>query len=93
MQLNPNLPGKLDGIIHDFACGLDEYLLNCEAKQFQYLRVLVDGSHWQRRGKSNQIIKGKEAITDAVTDSILMNTKNTSNLDLIAKVENRCIVN
>ena len=49
------------------------------------------GSH--RRGKRNQIIKGKEAITDAVTDSILMNTKNTSNLDLIAKVENRCIVN
>ena len=41
VQLNPDLPGKLDGIIHDFACGLDEYLLNREAKQFQYLRVLA----------------------------------------------------
>ena len=26
MQLNPDLRGKLDGIIHDFACGLNEYL-------------------------------------------------------------------
>ena len=61
MQLNPNLRGKLDGIIHDFTWGLDEYLLNREAKQFQYLRVLVDGSHWQsqkRQKKPNNKGKG-----------------------------------
>ena len=61
VQLNPDLPGKLDGIIHDFACGLDEYLLNREAKKFQYLRVLVDGSHWQsqkRQKKPNKKGKG-----------------------------------
>ena len=71
MQLNPNQPGKLDGIIHDFACVLDEYLLNREVKQFQYLRVLVNGSHWQsqkRQNKPNN--KGKVALMDAVTDSI-----------------------
>ena len=34
VQLNPDLPGKLDGIIHEFACVLDDYLLNHEAKQF-----------------------------------------------------------
>ena len=54
MQLNPDLAGKLGGIIHDFSYGLDEYLLNRETKQFQYLRVLMDGSHWQSQKRQNK---------------------------------------
>ena len=37
----------LEGIIFYFACGLDPYLLNREPREFQYLRTLVDGAHWQ----------------------------------------------
>ena len=37
----------LEGVIFDFACGLDPYLLNREPREFQYLRTLVDGAHWQ----------------------------------------------
>ena len=38
---------ELEGVIFDFACGLDPYLLNREPREFQYLRTLVDGAHWQ----------------------------------------------
>ena len=37
----------LQGIIFDHACGLDQYILNMEPKEFEYLRCLVDGAHWQ----------------------------------------------
>ena len=54
----------LDGVIFDFACGLDPYILNrlvfknnnliltplsCfrEPREFEFLRTLVDGAHWQ----------------------------------------------
>ena len=37
----------LEGIIFYFACGLDPYLQNREPREFQYLRTLVDGAHWQ----------------------------------------------
>ena len=38
---------NLEGIIYDFACGLDPYLLNREPREFEFIRTLVDGSHWQ----------------------------------------------
>ena len=34
-----------------FGCGLDTYMLNREPREFQYLRCLVDGSHWQGQKK------------------------------------------
>ena len=37
----------LQGVIFDFACGLDQYILNREPREFEYLRCLVDGAHWQ----------------------------------------------
>ena len=39
-------PHKLHGIIYDNACNLDQYLLNREPREFEHIRVLVDGSHW-----------------------------------------------
>ena len=41
----------LEGVIFDHACGLDAYILNREPREFQYLRCLVDGSHWQGQKK------------------------------------------
>ena len=38
---------SLEGVIFDFACGLDQYILNREPKEFEFLRCLVDGAHWQ----------------------------------------------
>ena len=37
---------RLKGVIFDHSCGLDQYLLNREPREFEYLRCLVDGSHW-----------------------------------------------
>ena len=37
----------MEGVIFDHACGLDAYILNREPREFQFLRCLVDGSHWQ----------------------------------------------
>lgn len=37
----------LQGVIFDHACGLDQYLLNREPREFEYMRCLVDGAHWQ----------------------------------------------
>jgi hypothetical protein len=37
----------LKGVIFDHACGLDQYILNREPCEFEYLRCLVDGAHWQ----------------------------------------------
>ena len=37
----------LKRVIFDNACGLDQYLLNRELREFEYLRCLVDGAHWQ----------------------------------------------
>ena len=38
---------ELKGVIFDFPCGLDQYMLNREPLEFEYLRLLVDGGHWQ----------------------------------------------
>ena len=38
---------ELKGVIFDFACGLDQYMLNREPLEFEFLRLLVDGGHWQ----------------------------------------------
>ena len=44
---------KLEGIIEDFACGLQPYALNREPEEFKFTRFLVDGARWagQRRLK------------------------------------------
>ena len=36
----------LRGVIFDYACGLHQYILNREPAQFETVRFLVDGSHW-----------------------------------------------
>lgn len=41
----------LEGVIFDHACGLDAYILNREPREFQFLRCLVDGSHWNGQKK------------------------------------------
>ena len=38
---------ELKGVVFDYACGLDQYILNREPREFEYLRLLVDGAHWQ----------------------------------------------
>lgn len=38
---------QLKGVIFDHACGLDQYILNREPREFEFLRCLVDGAHWQ----------------------------------------------
>ena len=47
----------LEGVVYDNACTLSKYILNREAKQFQWMRTLVDGMHWsghrKTRGKGN----------------------------------------
>ena len=42
---------NLDGIIEDYACGVNQYALNREPEDFEYLIFLVDGSHWQSQRK------------------------------------------
>ena len=42
---------NLEGIIEDFACGLQPYALNREPEEFKYVRFLVDGSHWNGQRK------------------------------------------
>ena len=38
---------NLEGVIFDFACNLHRYALNREPEDFEHLRFLVDGSHYQ----------------------------------------------
>ena len=42
---------KLEGVLFDFACGLHPYVLNREAKNYEFLRFLVDGAHWNSQKK------------------------------------------
>ena len=42
---------KLKGIFYDFSCGLHRYVLNREPMQFEYIRFMVDGSHWTSKKK------------------------------------------
>ena len=42
---------KLKGVIFDHSCGLDTFILNREPSDFEYLRGLVDGSHWNGQKK------------------------------------------
>ena len=41
----------LEGILYDFACGEDPYCLNREPLEFEWIRMLVDGSHWSAQKK------------------------------------------
>ena len=52
---------KLKGVIYDYSCGLDNYLLNREPREFQYLQCFVDGAHWnghKKTKKNNQHGRG-----------------------------------
>ena len=51
----------MEGVLYDFSCGLDPYLLNRDPKDFEYKRTLVDGAHWASQKKlkrPNQTGKG-----------------------------------
>ena len=41
----------LEGVLFDFACGLHPYSLNREARNYEYIRFLVDGAHWNGQKK------------------------------------------
>ena len=45
---------NLDGIIYDYACGLQRYALNREPVVFQYKRFLVDGCHFRGHSKKSK---------------------------------------
>ena len=52
---------NMNGVLYDFSCGLDNYLLNREPKEFEYKRTLLDGAHWssqKKLRKPNQSGKG-----------------------------------
>ena len=49
LQMMP--PGQLEGIVWDAACRLDEYVLNREAREFEFVRMLVDGMHFKSHKK------------------------------------------
>ena len=52
---------NLEGVLYDYSCGLDPYLLNRDPREFEYKRILVDGAHWASRKKltkSNQTGSG-----------------------------------
>ena len=67
---------KLEGVIFDNACGLDAYILNREPREFQYLRCLVDGSHWQGQKKLKKPNKsGKGDIWGVQRASTLIFTR------------------
>ena len=42
---------KLKRVFFDHSCGLDQYILNREPLEFEFLRCLVDGSHWSGQKK------------------------------------------
>ena len=51
----------MEGVLYDFSCGLDPYLLNRNPKDFEYKRTLVDGAQWASQKKlkrPNQTGKG-----------------------------------
>ena len=37
---------KLQGVFFDHACGADAYFMNREPREFEWLQLLTDGSHW-----------------------------------------------
>ena len=39
------------GIVFDFACGFNLFLLNWEPREWEFLRTWVDGSHWNGHKK------------------------------------------
>lgn len=52
---------SLKGVLYDFSCGLDPYLLNRDPREFEYKRILVDGAHWasqKQLKKPNQTGRG-----------------------------------
>ena len=44
----------LKGIVSDYACLMDTYTMNRDAKMFEYKKVLVDGVHWSGHRKSKK---------------------------------------
>ena len=49
---------KLKGVIFDHSCGLDQYILNREPREFKFLRCLVDGAHWNGQKKLRKPDRG-----------------------------------
>ena len=70
---------NLEGVIFDFACGLNRYALNREPVDFEHMRFLVDGSHWQgqKKLKSRTVDLASLVIWDAVLGTTSMFINNT----------------
>ena len=74
VRLDPGMKNCLQGVIYDNACTLSKYLLNREARKFQWLRVLVDGMHWtghrRTRGETLFLLKTQKQL-DLTSFSLL----------------------
>ena len=47
-------PVNFSGIISDFGCGFHAYLLAREPREWEYLRCIIDGAHWQGHRKTKK---------------------------------------
>jgi hypothetical protein len=82
---------QLKGVIFDHSCDLDQYLLNHEPREFEYLRSIVDGSHWsghKRLRKPDISGKGGHLGCSSGFNTIFIN--HTFLIKPISKVVNRC---
>jgi hypothetical protein len=61
---------SMDGVLMDHAWKFDQYMLNREAKDLEYLLTLVDGSHWSSQTKLIPRVKG--GTLDAVKALIII---------------------
>ena len=43
---------SLEGVVYDNGCSLSKYILNREAKHFEWMRTMVDGMHWSGHKKN-----------------------------------------
>ena len=41
----------IEGVVFDHACGFNTYLLSREPRNWEFLRCMVDGSHWSGHKK------------------------------------------
>ena len=58
----------LEGVIFDFACNLHRYVLNREAKMFEFTRFLVDGAHWHGHRKMKKPSKNEKSGHSACSE-------------------------
>ena len=50
---------SLEGVVYDNGCSLSKYILNREAKHFEWMRTMVDGMHWSGHKKNRAGGKGR----------------------------------